>query len=196
MIKRVFDLVCSILGLLLLFPGFLLIGVLIKLDSSGPVFYRGIRIGKDGKPFRIFKFRSMVPNAEKISSTATALNDSRVTRVGHFIRKHKIDELPQLINIVKGEMSIVGPRPEVEEHTRCYNDEQKIILTVRPGITDYSSIKFINLNELLGTDDPNRVFIEKYREEKNRLRIEYIKNQSFKEDIKIIFTTMAHIFFR
>ena len=132
----------------------------------------------------------MIPND---GSTATAHNDPRITRVGRFIRKYKIDELPQLINVLKGEMSIVGPRPEVEEHTSVYTDEEKFILTVLPGITDFSSIRFINLNELLGSEDANKVFKEKYREEKNKLRIKYVKERSFGVDMKIIFMTLARI---
>jgi lipopolysaccharide/colanic/teichoic acid biosynthesis glycosyltransferase len=193
MAKRIFDVAASFAGLILMLPFFLLIGILIKMDSCGPVFYRGVRIGRNGKPFRIYKFRSMVANAEEIGSTATAHNDPRITRMGKLIRKYKIDELPQLINVIKGEMSIVGPRPEVEEHVKSYRGEEEIILTMRPGITDNSSLRFMNLNELLGTEDPNKVFIDKYRTEKNRLRAEYVKNQSFWGDVRIIFDTLCRI---
>lgn len=195
-IKIIFDFVFSIVGLILFVPFFVLMSLLIKINSTGPIFYRGVRVGQFGKPFRIYKFRSMVYNAEKIGSSATAQNDPRVTSIGRFIRKYKIDELPQLINVIKGDMSLVGPRPEVEEHVRCYNDEEKIILNVKPGITDYASIRFRHLNELLGNKDANRVFIEKYRNEKNRLRIMYVKNRSFNTDIKIILETIFRIFSR
>ena len=196
MLKRIFDFIISFIGLAFLSPILLWIAVLIKREDGGPVFYRGIRVGKNGKLFRIFKFRSMVVDAEAIGSTATAHNDPRITRIGGFIRKYKIDEFPQLINVLKGEMSLVGPRPEVEEHTRCYTDEEKVILSVCPGITDNSSIRFINLNELIGSEDANKVFIEKYRDEKNKLRVEYIKNQSFWGDIKIIFVTLIRVLVR
>jgi lipopolysaccharide/colanic/teichoic acid biosynthesis glycosyltransferase len=137
----------------------------------------------------------MLVNAEHLGSTATAHNDPRVTKIGAFTRKYKVDELPQLINVIKGEMSLVGPRPEVEEHTSVYNDEEKIILTVLPGITDYSSIRFRNLNELLGNKNANQIFIEKYRDEKNKLRIEYVNKRSFMEDLKIIFKTIKVVLF-
>jgi lipopolysaccharide/colanic/teichoic acid biosynthesis glycosyltransferase len=181
------------LGLLVLLPLFFVIALLIKIGSPGPVYYRGVRIGKNGRKFRIYKFRSMVMDAELIGSTATARNDPRITSIGQIIRKYKLDELPQLINVIKGDMSIVGPRPEVEEHTNCYSREEEIILTVLPGITDYSSIRFRNLNDLLGSEDANKIFIEKYRDEKNRLRIEYVKTRTFWGDIKIIFETLFRI---
>ncbi len=195
MAKRIFDVISSLIGLVILFPMLILVGIMIKIESTGPIFYRGTRIGLHGKPFRIYKFRSMLVNAERIGSTATAHNDPRVTKIGAFIRKYKIDELPQLVNVLKGEMSLVGPRPEVEEHTAVYNDEEKIILTVVPGITDYSSIRFRNLNELLGNENANQVFIEKYRDEKNKLRIEYVKKRSFVEDLKIILKTINVVLF-
>jgi lipopolysaccharide/colanic/teichoic acid biosynthesis glycosyltransferase len=192
MLKRAFDLVAASVGVFFLWPVLLVIAVLVKLDSRGPLFYRGVRVGLDGRPFRIFKFRTMHPNAEALG-TATAHQDPRITRVGHVLRKYKLDELPQLFNVLGGEMSMVGPRPEVEEHTSVYTAEEQIILTVKPGITDYSSIRFANLGELLGTEDPNRVFIEKYRSEKNRLRIEYVRNRSFFEDLRIIFRTIVRV---
>jgi lipopolysaccharide/colanic/teichoic acid biosynthesis glycosyltransferase len=196
MLKRAFDVVVSGLGLVTIAPLLLVIAALIKLDSPGPVFYRGERVGLFGRKFRIWKFRSMVPDAEARGSTATAHRDPRITRVGRLLRRHKLDELPQLLNVLVGEMSLVGPRPEVEEHTSVYTDEEKAILGVRPGITDYSSLRFIDLNELLGTEDPNRVFIEKYREEKNQLRLQYVRNQSFGEDLRIIARTLARIVWR
>lgn len=194
--KRVFDIVFSIIALTVLFPFFIIIGVLIKIDSPGTVFYKSLRTGRYGKPFRVYKFRSMVQDAEKRGSTATARNDARVTSIGKIIRRYKIDEMPQLINVIKGEMSMVGPRPEVEEHTKCYNEIEKSILDVLPGISDYSSIHFINLNEMLGNENANQVFIEKYRDEKNRLRLEYVKSRSFCVDVKIICDTVIKIFIK
>lgn len=189
--KRAFDLISAVLGLVLLAPIFLVIAVCITLDSRGPVFYRGVRIGVYGRPFRIFKFRTMRPDAENLGSTSTGQNDPRVTRVGRWLRPRKLDELPQLLNVLRGEMSIVGPRPEVEEHTSAYTEEEKIILSVPPGITDYASIRFFNLNELVGSEDPRRVFIEKYRAEKNGLRVAYVRNQSLWTDFGIICSTLA-----
>ncbi len=189
--KRAFDLFFAAVGLVLLSPLFLLIAALVKLDSRGPVFYRGVRIGLHGRPFRIFKFRTMRPDAELVGSTSTGHRDPRVTCVGRWLRPAKLDELPQLLNVVRGEMSIVGPRPEVEEHTSAYTEEEKIILSVLPGVTDYASIRFFNLNELVGSEDPRRVFIEKYRAEKNRLRVAYVRNQSLWTDFRIIFLTFV-----
>jgi lipopolysaccharide/colanic/teichoic acid biosynthesis glycosyltransferase len=195
-IKRLFDVVAATAGLLLLWPVLLLIAIVIKLDSRGPVFYRGVRTGLNGRPFRIFKFRTMVPNAEQIGSTATARYDPRITRVGRVLRRYKVDEFPQLFNVLSGEMSFVGPRPEVEEHTSVYTDEEKAILSVKPGITDFASIHFRNLGEMLGDEDANAVFIEKYRGEKNRLRLEYVRKRSFLVDMKIIFETLFRVFVR
>ena len=191
--KRAFDLFFATCGLVLLAPFSLLIAVLIKLDSQGPVFYRGVRVGQHGRPFRIFKFRTMRADAELLGSTSTGQNDPRITRAGRWLRPLKLDELPQLLNVVRGEMSIVGPRPEVEEHTSAYTEEEKVILSVLPGITDYASIRFFNLNDLVGSEDPRRVFIEKYRAEKNQLRVAYVRNRSFSTDFKIIFLTFARI---
>src|SRR5271155_200760 len=191
--KRAFDAVISSLGLLALSPLLVVISIAVKLDSAGPVFYRGWRAGHHGKPFRIFKFRTMCADAERVGSSSTGHNDPRITRVGRWLRAPKLDELPQLLNVLRGEMSLVGPRPEVEEHTAAYTEEEKIILSVRPGITDYSSIRFYNLNELIGSEDPHRVFVERYRAEKNRLRVEYVRNNSFWIDLKLIFRTVARI---
>jgi lipopolysaccharide/colanic/teichoic acid biosynthesis glycosyltransferase len=191
--KRAFDLFFAVLGIVLLAPIFFVIAVLIKLDSRGPVFYRGVRVGQHGRPFRIFKFRTMRPDAELVGSTSTGHNDPRVTCVGCRLRPFKLDELPQLLNVLKGDMSIVGPRPEVEEHTSAYTEEEKIILSVLPGITDYASIRFFNLNKLVGSEDPRRVFIEKYRAEKNRLRVAYVLDRSIWTDLRIIFLTVARL---
>ncbi|MGC2832266.1 MAG: sugar transferase [Candidatus Acidiferrum sp.] len=193
LMKRCFDLIAAIIGLVLLSPLFLVITIVIKLSSTGPVFYRGVRIGLNGKPFRIFKFRTMTPDAELVGSTSTGHHDPRITQIGRWLRPAKLDELPQLINVLTGEMSLVGPRPEVLEHTSEYTEEEQIILSVRPGITDYASIRFYNLNELVGSEDPRKTFVEKYRPEKNRLRVFYVQNQSFWGDMKLIFRTFLRI---
>lgn len=176
------------------FPLVLIISLAIKLDSEGPAFYCGERVGRFGKIFRIFKFRTMVENAEKVGGPSSALNDPRFTKIGKILRKYKLDELPQLINILKGEMSIVGPRPQVEEYTSKYEGEEKMILSVRPGLTDYASIEFINLDKILGDENVD----EKYRKEveprKNELRLKYVREKSFWTDIKIIFWTIVKFF--
>jgi len=194
--KRSFDLIAAGTGLTLLAPVFVLISTMIKLTSPGPVFYRGVRIGLNGRPFRIFKFRSMIPDAELKGSTATAHNDPRVTRIGRWLRKWKLDELPQLLNVIRGEMSIVGPRPEVEEHVACYNAYERIILSVKPGITDEASIRFRNLGDLLDSDDPNTLFIQKYRDEKNRLRVRYVQTQTFLGDLRLVFRSIFRVVVR
>lgn len=191
MSKRLFDFVFSFLGLMILAPFFLAIALAIKITSSGPVFYRGERVGKKGKLFKIFKFRTMRANAETTGVSSTAQDDSRITAVGKFLRRYKIDELPQLINILKGEMSFVGPRPQVKWATDRYTEEEKIILSVRPGITDYASVKFSNEGEILkGSQNPDKDYLEKIHPEKTRLQIEYIRNQSFLVDLKIIVKTI------
>jgi lipopolysaccharide/colanic/teichoic acid biosynthesis glycosyltransferase len=194
-IKRFVDLSFSALGLLLISPPLLAIALVIKLDSRGPVFYRGVRVGRHGKTFRIWKFRSMLVDSESLGGT-TGTNDPRVTRIGRFLRKYKLDELPQLMNVLVGDMSLVGPRPELEEHTLAYEGEERLILSVRPGITDYASVRFRNLNELVGSEEPHRVFIEKFRPEKNRLRLAYVKHQSLREDMKILYRTLACVILR
>jgi lipopolysaccharide/colanic/teichoic acid biosynthesis glycosyltransferase len=194
--KRLFDVVGALAGVLVTAPFMLLIALAIKLDSSGPVFYLGERIGRGGKPFRIYKFRSMVADAERLGSTATSHRDPRITRVGGFLRSYKLDEFPQLFNVLTGDMSLIGPRPEVVEHTSCYSEEEKHILTVQPGITDYSSLRFFHLGQMLGTEDANQVFIEKFRDEKNRLRLEYVRRQSFATDMHILWLTVVRLLAR
>jgi len=193
MLKRVFDNVVSFCGLVLLAPLLIVIAVLIKLDSEGPVFYRGLRTGRHGKPFQIFKFRTMVCNAEQLGGGSTAKDDPRVTRMGRVLRRYKWDELPQLLDVLRGEMSIVGPRPELPEYTRLYSGEEKMILTVRPGITDYASLEFIRLGEILGNAAPDRYYEEKVRPIKNALRVKYVKERSFFGDLKLIARTLARI---
>ena len=191
-LKHLFDIIFSLFGLLLLLPLFIFIVVRIKLDSKGPIFYRGKRIGRFGKPFKIYKFSTMVADADKISGSPSAGDDDpRITKFGKTLRSYKLNELPQLINVLKGEMSFVGPRPEVEQYVNIFTEEEKAILNVRPGITDYASIKFHNEGEILsGSPDPDRTYEEEIRPEKLRLQLEYVRNHSLWVDFKILFKTL------
>jgi len=193
MLKRLFDITTCLIALPFLLPFFAVITISIKLNSPGPVFYSGWRTGLGGKPFRIFKFRTMVVDAEKIGGPSTALNDPRLTMIGKFIRKYKIDELPQLINIIRGEMSFVGPRPQVEAYTRLYNDEEQIILSVKPGLTDFASIEFINLDKLLGDEKVDEKYLKEVEPSKNKLRMKYAQEASFFVDMKILFMTLIQM---
>lgn len=191
MSKRIFDVIVSLVGLMIVSPLFILMALRIKRDSSGPVFYRGIRVGRFGKPFKIFKFRTMLVDAEKIGGPSTADDDPRVTEIGRFLRKYKLDELPQLINILKGEMSFVGPRPEVPVEIETYSEEEKRVLLVRPGITDWASLTFHDEGEILkGSPDPHKTYQEKIKPEKIKLALKYVDERSFLTDIKIIFQTL------
>lgn len=188
--KRLFDIVASGLGLVVLSPLFLILAICIKLDSKGPVFYRQVRVGRYNKDFRIFKFRSMRVGADKGSLVTIGGHDSRITRSGYFIRKFKLDELPQLINVFIGDMSLVGPRPEVRHYVDYWTPEQMHVLDVRPGITDPASIKFRNENELMEkAEDPEKYYIEVIMQEKLKLYLDYVKNHSFVGDIGLIFKT-------
>ena len=194
MIKRIFDIIASGCGLLVLSPVLLLLAAWIKLDSKGPVFYRQVRVGRYNKDFRIFKFRSMRIGADKGSLVTVGGRDPRVTRSGYFIRKFKLDELPQLMNVLVGDMSLVGPRPEVRHYVNYWTHEQMRVLDVRPGITDPASIKFRNENELLEkAEDPEDYYINVIMQEKIRLYLEYIENASFLYDLKLIFKTFKVI---
>ena len=198
MLKRLFDIFFSGLGLIMLSPFFLIMAIGIKLDSKGPVFYRGLRVGLHGKPFRIFKFRSMVIDTETNGISSTSKNDNRITKVGEIIRKYKLDEIPQLFNVFFGDMSIVGPRPEVQKFVDQYNEEEKIILTVRPGITDFASIKFHNEGEIIensGIIDADEAYMKLIRPEKLRLQMKYVIKQNIITDFKIIFLTFRKILF-
>lgn len=190
--KRSLDVVGAVLGILILSPLLVLIALLIKLTSPGPVFYRGVRSGRYGTVFRIYKFRSMVTGAERGAGT-TSRNDPRITPIGRFLRRYKLDEIPQLFNVLFGQMSLVGPRPELPRYTDQYSGEELLILEVKPGITDYSSLKFSKLNELIEDDDPDRAFEENVLKEKNRLRIQYVNNHSFWRDLDLIFMTIGRI---
>lgn len=193
MFKRLLDVAGASVGLLLAFPFLVVIGAAIRLTSEGPVFYRGVRTGLDGKPFRIYKFRTMVADAEQVGGPSTALNDSRITSIGRFLRRYKLDEVPQFINVLTGEMSLVGPRPQVERYTKLYKGEEKIILSVRPGMTDYASIHFIDMDATLGDVDVDRKYLEEVEPQKNALRIRYIKERSFSTDMKILFKTLTKL---
>ena len=188
--NRIFDVIASGLGLIVLSPLFLILAVWIKLDSKGPVFYRQVRVGKNNKDFRIFKFRSMRVGADKGSLVTIGGRDPRITRSGYFIRKFKFDELPQLINVFVGDMSLVGPRPEVRHYVDYWTPKQMHVLDVRPGITDPASIKFRNENELMEqAEDPEKYYIEVIMQEKLKLYLEYVANHSFWGDIGLIFKT-------
>lgn len=192
--KRLFDIMASGCGLVVLSPLFLLIAIWIKIDSKGPVFYRQTRVGRNDKDFRIFKFRSMRPGSDKGSLVTIGDRDPRITRSGHFIRKYKLDELPQLINVFKGDMSLVGPRPEVRHYVNYWTKEQLHVLDVRPGITDPASIRFRNENELMKkADNPEDYYINVIMQEKIKLYLEYVKKASFLYDLKLIFQTFKVI---
>ena len=192
---RFFDILLSGIGLIVLSPIFFILSIWIKLDSEGPVFYKQNRVGKDNVDFLLFKFRSMVTDADKTGLLITVGGrDPRVTKSGYFIRKYKLDELPQLINVFLGEMSLVGPRPEVRKYVELYNHEQQKVLTVKPGVTDYASIEYIDENKILGeSEDPEKTYIEIILPEKIRHNMKYINNKSIKEYFKIILLTITKI---
>ena len=190
MLKRLFDIVASGLGLIVLSPLFLILAIWIKLDSKGPVFYRQVRVGYKNKDFRIYKFRSMRVGADKGSLVTIGGHDPRVTHSGYFIRKFKFDELPQLINVFVGDMSLVGPRPEVRHYVVYWTPEQMHVLDVRPGITDPASIKFRNENEVMEkAEDPEKYYIDVIMQEKIKLYIEYVEKHNFLYDLGLIFKT-------
>lgn len=192
--KRIFDIVCSGLGLMLLSPLFIVLAIWIKLDSKGPVFYKQIRAGRHNKDFTLYKFRSMRMGSDKKGLITIGGRDPRVTKSGYYIRKYKLDELPQLINVFLGDMSLVGPRPEVRHYVNLYNDEQLIVLSIRPGITDMASIRYKNENELLeSVDNPEQYYREVIMQDKLRINMEYIENASLWFDIKLIISTLIEI---
>ena len=192
--KRVIDVLASGCGLLFLSPLFIILAIWIKCDSKGPIFYRQVRVGKGGKDFRIFKFRSMVQDADKSSLITVGSRDHRVTHSGYYIRKYKLDELAQLINVFVGDMSLVGPRPEVRKYVDMYGEEQRKILSVRPGVTDYASIEFMDENILLEkSSDPDKTYIEEIMPAKIEMNMRYISNPTLYEYFKIIFLTLMKI---
>lgn len=192
-VKRVIGFILAVLLLLILWPFYLIIALAIAIEDGFPVFYRPQRGGYRNKPFRIFKFRSMVKNADKIGGGTTALHDPRITKVGNFLRKTKLDEIPQLFNIIGGSMSFIGPRPELLRYTDQYEGEEKLIFEVRPGITDFSSIEFINLDEIVGQGDADEMYEKYVLKKKNALRIRYAKEVSFKTDAKLFLTTVWRV---
>ena len=194
MLKRLMDVTVSGCALLVLWPVLLLIAAAIKIDDPGPVFYRQVRVGRGGKHFRIFKFRTMIVDADKKGLAITVGRDNRITRVGAFLRKSKLDELAQLINVFTGEMSFVGPRPEVPKYVDMYTPYQKQVLLVRPGITDYASIAYRNENDLLeGAKDPEKMYIEQIMPDKIELNMKYLREISPVADIRLIFKTIEAV---
>jgi len=192
--KRAFDIFGSALGLIVLSPVLACLAAAIKLDSKGPVLYKGSRVGVNGRKFNILKFRSMVTNAEAIGGSSTPEDDSRVTSVGRFLRANKLDELPQLWNVLIGQMSFVGPRPQVQWAVDRYTPEERLVLSVKPGITDYASLRFANEGEILkGSTDPDRDYMEKIHPEKMRLSLEYVRSRSFSGDLSIIAQTLGAV---
>ena len=190
-VKRILDFTCSFMGLVALSPMLAAIALWIKLDSKGPVFYRSVRVGRHGTSFRIFKYRTMVVNAEEIGGSSTPEDDPRITRVGKFLRRYKLDEFPQLINVMRGEMSLVGPRPQVPWAVDLYNKEEKALLSVCPGITDYASIRFRNEADILrGSVDPDKDYLEKIAPEKIRLGLDYVRNHTLWIDLRIIVASL------
>lgn len=192
---RFFDILFSLTGLTILSPLILIVSIAIKIESRGPVFFKQIRIGLNGKPFKLYKFRSMYENSEKKGQITIGSNDKRITRVGRIIRKYKLDELPQLFNVLKGDMSLVGPRPEVPKYVEKYSVYQKRVLSIKPGVTDYASIYFSNENDLLAkSENPEEYYVKFLIPQKIRLNMIYIRNKSVFVYFKIIFTTLQKIF--
>lgn len=193
--KRIFDIFCAILGLLLISPVFIIVALLVKMQDGGPVFYLGERVGRNRQIFRIIKFRTMVVDAELKGGSSTSNRDPRLTKCGKYLRKYKLDEVPQLINVLKGEMSIVGPRPEVKNYTDMFSDEEMAILSIRPGITDWASIWNVDEGAVLaGAADPELAYLELVRPMKLKLQLKYVRERSFWVDLKIIFLTLVAIF--
>lgn len=195
MLKRFFDLILSFIGLLIIVPILFLITILIKISSSGPVFYKQVRVGKNNKDFKIFKFRTMHLNADKKGLLTVGGRDPRVTSIGYYLRKFKLDELPQLINVFKGDMSFVGPRPEVRQFVNLYSEIQKKVLNVKPGITDLASIEFRNENEILSKEeDPNQYYIDYIMPKKLEINLKYINQRNLLKDFVVIIKTIKVIF--
>ncbi|MCC7418398.1 MAG: sugar transferase [Acidobacteria bacterium] len=190
MVKRAFDLAVSLAGLAALGPLLLALAAAVRLGDRGPALYRGLRVGLDGRPFHILKFRTMVVGADRLGGPSTPDDDRRITRAGAFLRRHKLDELPQLLNVVRGDMSLVGPRPQVPSDVARYTAEERLLLTVRPGITDYASLRFRNEGEILrGHADPDEAYDRLIRPEKIRLGLEYVRTRSLRVDLGILVQT-------
>lgn len=194
MLKRLFDILVSGMGLIILLPFFLIISLLIIIDSKGGAFFLQTRVGKNGSPFKLFKFRTMSMNADASGLITIGGRDPRVTKIGYFLRKYKIDELPQLLNVFFGSMSLVGPRPEVAKYVDMYTEEQKKVLSVKPGITDYASLEYFSENELLArSSDPDKTYIEKILPAKLNLNLRYIAEAGFRTDLMVILKTIQKI---
>ena len=191
MLKRLFDLIAAFLGFIILIPLMILVALAVFVESGWPIFYRAERTGLHGVPFRIIKFRSMRMAPTANHSHHSGDDDPRITRVGRVIRKYKFDELPQLLNVIIGKMSLVGPRPETTEYTKLYSEEQMIIFSVRPGITDEASIEFADLGSILSGGDPDEIYFEKVWAPKMALRMKYVREHSFMGDIRLILRTLA-----
>lgn len=195
MAKRLFDIVFALGGLLVFSPLWAIASRAVSREDPGPVIYKGTRVGKGGHEFKMWKFRTMVQNADRIGGPSTASDDPRLLKCSHWIRRYKIDELPNLVNVLKGDMSIVGPRPEVKFYTDMYSPEERRILSVRPGMTDWASIRFRNEGEILrGAADPEKAYMEKIRPEKIRLGLEYVSRRSMATDLAIIAATVRAVF--
>lgn len=192
--KRLFDICCSVLVLTLLLPVWLVIAVVVALESPGGAFYKQVRVGKHNRDFNLYKFRTMRTGSDKKGLLTVGERDTRITRVGYFLRKYKIDEFPQLFNILKGDMSIVGPRPEVRRYVDLYTPEQMRVLSVRPGLTDYASIEYVHENEVLAaSSNPEQTYIDEVMPAKLALNLKYIENQSIAVDLSLIFKTFVAI---
>lgn len=190
-IKRIFDFFAALIGIIILSPILLIVSIAIKMDSTGDILFLQKRVGKDGKEFNIYKFRTMVTDAEKLGKQITVGKDSRITKVGAFLRKYKIDELPQLFNVLKGDMSLVGPRPEVPKYVELYNEEQRKVLSVRPGITDLASLKYSDENDILGkVENPEEYYINVIMKDKLTLNLEYIEKSNLFFDISLVIKTI------
>ncbi|MBL4705540.1 MAG: sugar transferase [Flavobacteriales bacterium] len=195
MLKRLFDIFSSLFVLSLLWPFLLVIVLLVLFSGKGGVFFTQTRVGKDNRDFKLFKFRTMRPDSEAAGQITIGGRDPRITKIGYFLRKFKLDELPQLFNIIVGNMSVVGPRPEVRKYVELYSKEQLKVLSVRPGLTDYASIEYMNENEILGrSKDPFKTYVDEVMPAKLKLNMKYIEDQGFGTDLKIIFRTIGGIF--
>ncbi|MFC0516059.1 sugar transferase [Mucilaginibacter angelicae] len=195
MIKRIFDIGLSLIALIVLLPLFLLIAIAVKINSRGSAFYKQARVGKDGNEFKLFKFRTMYTDSDRAGLLTIGSKDYRITSVGYWLRKYKLDELPQLLNVLKGDMSFVGPRPEVRKYVNMYTPAQLRVLSVKPGVTDWASIKYFDENDILaGSDDPEEMYIKVIVPSKISKNLEYIDNQGILMDFKIILSTIKRIF--
>lgn len=193
LMKFFFDIIFSFFALIIFFPIFIIVSILIKITSSGDIFYKGIRAGKNNVNFEIYKFRSMVYNAENIGGFSSSINDFRFTKIGRFLRRYKLDELPQFINVIKGDMSLVGPRPQVLYYTKKYKGELRSILSVKPGITDLASLYFSDMDKVLGDEGVDKKYESEIEPIKNILRLRYVNEQSFMLDMRILLETAFNL---